>query len=108
MVKWTIMPGCEADVSRSTPSRSAFLHTAHCTLARVSEGNRTRCLDLHRVACHPATPRTPSDQWAVGSGQNNLLCPLPTAHWLQSGRQGTRTLISVGRTALAERPGQPY
>jgi hypothetical protein len=25
-----------------------------------------------------------------------------------SGRQGSRTLISVGRTALAERPGQPY
>ena len=25
-----------------------------------------------------------------------------------SGRQGSRTLISVGRTALAERPGKPY
>src|SRR5437016_4563632 len=25
-----------------------------------------------------------------------------------SGRQGSRTLISIGRTALAGRPGQPY
>jgi hypothetical protein len=31
----------------------------------------------------------------------------PAAHDV-SGRQGSRTLISVGRTALAERPGQPY
>ena len=29
-------------------------------LSRVSEGNRTRCLDVHSVACHPATPQTPS------------------------------------------------
>jgi len=29
-------------------------------LFRVSERNRTRCLDVHRVACHPATPQTPS------------------------------------------------
>ena len=27
---------------------------------------------------------------------------------VSNGRQGSRTLISVGRTALAERPGQPY
>ena len=32
----------------------------------------------------------------------------PFHHRGNSGRQGSRTLISVGRTALAERPGQPY
>ena len=53
---------CEAGAQGFEPCRAA-LETA-CSprstlLFRVSGGNRTRRLDLHRVACLPSTPRTP-------------------------------------------------
>ena len=41
-------------------SRSQLTLLATHNQQRVSEGNRTRCLDVHSVACHPATPQTPS------------------------------------------------
>ena len=44
---------CRAALETACSPRSTLL-------SRVSEGNRTRCLDVHSVACHPATPRTPS------------------------------------------------
>src|SRR5207247_11150566 len=37
-----------------------LVHNVLHSSFRVSEGNRTRCLDVHSVACHPATPQTPS------------------------------------------------
>src|SRR6266478_1826927 len=44
---------CRAALETACSPRSTLL-------SRVSEGNRTRCLDVHSVACHPATPQTPS------------------------------------------------
>src|SRR5437016_8209518 len=44
---------CRAALETACSPRSTLLF-------RVSERNRTRCLDVHRVACHPATPQTPS------------------------------------------------
>ena len=44
---------CRATLEIACSPRSTLL-------LRVSEGNRTRCLDVHSVACHPATPQTPS------------------------------------------------
>src|SRR5205807_9607486 len=49
---------CRAALETACSPRSTLL-------ARVSEGNRTRCLDVHSVACHPATPQTPSTGFEI-------------------------------------------
>src|SRR5262249_32729740 len=51
---------------------------------------------LPRPGFEPGTPRS----------KRGMIVPFTIG--ASSGRQGSRTLISVGRTALAERPGQPY
>ncbi len=88
---------CSAALETACSPRSTLLY-------RVSGGNRTRRLDLHRVLCQATTPQTPSVEPQLALDWTQRSSP-SRGH---SGRQGSRTLISVGRTALAERPGQPY
>ena len=114
-------------------------HRQNTATHRVSGGNRTRRLDLHRVLCQPLhhrhhrSPSSPgwirtsalphvtgmSCRWTTGLAKTPTRIrtrnpsfeardDYPFHHRGKSGRQGNRTLISVGRTALAERPGQPY
>src|SRR5262249_38845794 len=105
---------------------------------RVSEGNRTRCLDVHSVVCHPATPQTPSlssPGWIRTSDLphvTGMSYPLndgtvsaptrirtrnpkleawddyPFHHRGKAEGKGVEPSSPVWRTALAERPGQPY
>ena len=89
-----------------------IVHNIPC-FSRVSGGSRTRRHDLHRVACQTTTPQTPSipiprPGFEPGTPRSKRGMMVPFTIGASSGRQGSRTLISVGRTALAERPGQPY
>jgi hypothetical protein len=54
---------------------------------------------------HPSAPR-PGFEPGTPRSKRGMMVPFTIG--ASSGRQGSRTLISLGRTALAERPGQPY
>ena len=75
---------------------------------RVFGGSRTRRLDLHRVACSPVTPQTPSLpnhlQWTRReSNPHYQHARLASSRWTtgpftDSGREGSRTLIGRVQT----------
>jgi hypothetical protein len=117
--------------------RPPALPGAH-SCSRVSGGNRTRRHDLHRVACQSATLQTPSINspgWIRTSDLSHVTgmsCPLNDGTVSTPTRIRTRNASFearydgpfhhrgverkaresnphlAGRTALAERPGQPY
>ena len=84
----------------------------HYTTDTISSPGWIRTSDLSHVTgmCCPLNEGTavPRPGFEPGTPRSKRGMMVRFTIGASSGRQGSRTLISVGRTALAERPGQPY
>src|SRR5439155_25163978 len=83
------------------------------TTDTISSPGRIRTCDLSHVtgmSCplNDGTVQVPRPGFEPGTPRSKRGMIVRFTIGASSGRQGSRTLISVGRTALAERPGQPY
>jgi hypothetical protein len=85
----------------------------HYTTDTISSPGWIRTSDLSHVtgmSCplNDGTVQIPRPGFEPGTPRSKRGMMVHFTIGASSGRQGSRTLISVGRTALAERPGQPY
>ena len=85
----------------------------HYTTDTISSPGWIRTSDLSHVtgmSCplDDGTVQVPRPGFEPGTPRSKRGMIVRFTIGASSGRQGSRTLISVGRTALAERPGQPY
>ena len=85
----------------------------HYTTDTISSPGWIRTSDLSHVtgmSCplNDGTVQVPRPGFEPGTPRSKRGMIVRFTIGASSGRQGSRTLISVGRTALAERPGQPY
>ncbi len=83
------------------------------TTDTISSPGRIRTCDFSHVtgtSCplNDGTVRVPRPGFEPGTPRSKRGMMVRFTIGASSGRQGSRTLISLGRTALAERPGQPY